>query len=674
MTGDLNDMTKLDNAEKCQEKWIMNSAKLEKETIEKYHLVPIKRMKEERKDFCQQMEYDDLDFCEIVFQGFSNEIEKLKLYISKPEYYSIKTIKPYIDELRTDGKRVALDYIKRFPNLKATGFIEQSDECVYVFYSESGSDKIDMCSLAGAYDSHADHGAWRWAQDSDVLKEVETKFRSFSTGETVYIDYDYPYETAWNELDYIMEYEEVLYGFPKSADFIVEDGVLKRYRGRGGDIVIPDSVTKFERYKDIFRENTRITSVQIPGSIKSVCDDFSNCPSLRKIVLLNGVESIEPFAFSFCNQLSEVVLPRSMRRIGGGAFYRCNMLNPNEISGLEKLESIGMNAFGFCGAELNTVINYEKGIFLHFNKNENIADYRVPDGIVRLSDGAFADVKINTIIIPDTVETIGEDTFRFSSLSEIKLGCNVREIGNHVFYECKNLKKVVLSEKLERISDNAFVNCVSLEELIIPTSVVEIGKEAFFSCSRLKRIRIPGYVKTINDNTFNGCKSLESVIFDGDIKEINLRAFRNNHKLVNINLPDTITCIGQECFENCSSLLLEYLPAKLKKVGNGAFKSCESIKEITIGDSLNEISVEMFADCINLGKVVIGKKVRKIGGKSFINCTKLKDVYILSELGKTQGKHVFDGCRNVTIHGIPGSGSEQLAKEYGFRFVGLSFG
>ena len=29
----------------------------------------------------------------------------------------------------------------------------------------------------------------------------------------------------------------------EAEDFVIEDGVLKKYKGSGGDVVIPDSVT-----------------------------------------------------------------------------------------------------------------------------------------------------------------------------------------------------------------------------------------------------------------------------------------------------------------------------------------------------------------------------------------------------------------------------------------------
>ena len=33
-------------------------------------------------------------------------------------------------------------------------------------------------------------------------------------------------------------------------DFVIEDGVLKKYLGEGGDVVIPDGVTKINRNED----------------------------------------------------------------------------------------------------------------------------------------------------------------------------------------------------------------------------------------------------------------------------------------------------------------------------------------------------------------------------------------------------------------------------------------
>ena len=51
-------------------------------------------------------------------------------------------------------------------------------------------------------------------------------------------------------------------------DFVIEDGVLKRYIGSGGDVAIPDGVISIGNYA--FRCCDNLTSVTIPDGVASI--------------------------------------------------------------------------------------------------------------------------------------------------------------------------------------------------------------------------------------------------------------------------------------------------------------------------------------------------------------------------------------------------------------------
>ena len=76
-------------------------------------------------------------------------------------------------------------------------------------------------------------------------------------------------------------------------DFVIEAGVLKKYCGPGGDVVIPRGVMKIGDHA------------------------FSGCSSLKSVTIPDGVTSIESFAFSGCRSLISVMIPESVTRIDG---------------------------------------------------------------------------------------------------------------------------------------------------------------------------------------------------------------------------------------------------------------------------------------------------------------------------------------------------------------------
>lgn len=67
-----------------------------------------------------------------------------------------------------------------------------------------------------------------------------------------------------------------------SSDFITHDGVLDRYIGNGGDVVIPDDIREINSYA--FRDCTTVTSVTLPSGLQTVGDYvFSGCTSLKSV-------------------------------------------------------------------------------------------------------------------------------------------------------------------------------------------------------------------------------------------------------------------------------------------------------------------------------------------------------------------------------------------------------
>ena len=59
-----------------------------------------------------------------------------------------------------------------------------------------------------------------------------------------------------------------LYKESSDSDFVIKNGVLKKYIGRGGNVVIPDGVTSIGDYA--FNRCTNLTSITIPDSVTSI--------------------------------------------------------------------------------------------------------------------------------------------------------------------------------------------------------------------------------------------------------------------------------------------------------------------------------------------------------------------------------------------------------------------
>ena len=57
-------------------------------------------------------------------------------------------------------------------------------------------------------------------------------------------------------------------------DFIIENGVLKKYTGADADVIVPEGVTEIESYAftagDMSIVNNTLVSVKLPNSLTSI--------------------------------------------------------------------------------------------------------------------------------------------------------------------------------------------------------------------------------------------------------------------------------------------------------------------------------------------------------------------------------------------------------------------
>lgn len=75
-------------------------------------------------------------------------------------------------------------------------------------------------------------------------------------------------------------------------------------------------------------------------------------------------------------------------------------------------------------------------------------------------------------------------------ITSVKIGSNVKTIGNEAFRGCKKLSSVKMGANITTIGENAFLNCKSLKKITIPSKVSKIGTSAFSGCRKLKSITI----------------------------------------------------------------------------------------------------------------------------------------------------------------------------------------
>ena len=412
------------------------------------------------------------------------------------------------------------------------------------------------------------------------------------------------------------------------TDFEWDGTKITKYKGNGGDVVIPSRCTEIGSlaFSAALDGYSNLTSVVIPNSVTTIGDSaFYGCSNLTDIIIPDSVTKIERNVFHGCSSLTSITIPDSVIKIGGMLFHGCSSLTSIEV------------------ASGNTI----------YDSRENC--------------NAIIETKTNTLIagckntkIPNSVTGIGAYAFICSGLTSITIPASVTKIGDGVFQGCSNLKSIIISEGVTEIGSEAFVSCSNLTSITIPASVTKIGtwNNLFQSCNSLTHIEIAGgntvydsrencnaIIETKTNTLISGCKN---TTIPSSVTKIGQGAFFYCGGLTSIVIPAGVTEIGDATFWGCKNLTSVSLPNSLIKIGGDAFRECESLTSITIPKGVTEIGYCAFNSCSSLASVTIPESVTKIGDFAFAYCDNLK-----------------------TIYGITGSYAETYAKENGYTFKAI---
>lgn len=289
-----------------------------------------------------------------------------------------------------------------------------------------------------------------------------------------------------------------------------------------GDVLSTNTYS--EMPQNMFRDCTKLASVNLPRVEKLLSGVFSGCTALKTIEIPSTVKSfgtdasgvayygvfynsglesvtfeegsqlevVAPYSFTQCASLKEISLPLSVKRIEKQAFYK---------SGLEKI---------VCGG---TSLEY-------------VGEY------------AFADcLSLTEVQLPDTVTEYGYRVFggctvlskvNSSKAGEVRIGSNVTAIGGSLFSDCRNIKSAKFEYDFTALPNGVFLGCTSLTtfnsdtegEVILPDGLTDIGSTVFQQTA-IKSVTFGTKLKSIGVATFRGCSKLTSVTINTAIENEN---------------------------------------------------------------------------------------------------------------------------------------------------------
>ena len=253
-----------------------------------------------------------------------------------------------------------------------------------------------------------------------------------------------------------------------------------------------------------------IESIHLPANLKTISTAaFSGCTNLKSVEFPAGLTKIENMAFEKSG-LIRMELPDTVTTMGSDVFSECPNLEFVKLP--RNLEVIEMSMFKKC-AKLQSVV--------------------FPENVKVIGRWAFMWCdELQNFTLPESVETIGLQAFiDCESLTEVTIPANVTIIEQNSFSGCGKLRAIYVAEGnpayqsvdgVLMTKDGTMVHtCPGAKEgtFVIPNGVTTIASLAFFDCQNLKRLVIPATLTTINERGFDFCDNLLSFYFSGAAPE-----------------------------------------------------------------------------------------------------------------------------------------------------------
>ena len=313
----------------------------------------------------------------------------------------------------------------------------------------------------------------------------------------------------------------------------------------------------------------------------------------------------------------------------------------------------------------------------------NVAAYDYDGANVLPYEAFTAKSNLVSIILPNTINTIGMETFKdCTSLTSFSIPNSVTYIGEWAFIDCTGLKTITIPSQVTSIDYGAFegctgltsvtfsnpstiteryafAGCTGLTSLVIPIS---LHAEDFAGCTNLKSVELltTDYIAV---DVFLGCPSLNEILISsnkitiGSFSGVQFYNAENETVKVSAQTSEIINPFGLKCLGSWFDVDVAN-PSYTSQDGVFFNKSkseliaCPNSKKGTyeISSSVTKISSGAFTNCVSLTSITIPASVTSIGDTAFNYCYGLKKIYSYATtpqiLPLTNGyywKHVFVG-------------------------------
>lgn len=387
---------------------------------------------------------------------------------------------------------------------------------------------------------------------------------------------------------------------------------LLGYVGDADEIILPESYNggDYEIYKYAFYGDTTLKRVVLGNGVKTINSyAFASCYELTEAVFSQKTETIGYYAFNGCTALKNVVIGDSVAYIRRNAFYNCGNLASVTIgSNVKTIESYAFGGDYHLVEVINkSSLNIEKGS----TSNGYVAYYALQvkstgnDGVVNKDGYLFYSCE-------DGVYLVGYEGNETDLILPDDFNGNQYSINYGAFTSLKNIRCVVISNGVIAIGDSAFSGCSNLLSVVIGENVASIGNTAFSGCEKLVEIINASALNIVKGSEDNGRVAYYAL----NVKNSGTSDITNKDGYLFLTCDGVnylIAYVGTE-----SNLILpENFNGQKYNIYKKALNSNSEISSVVISDGVVEIGEYAFSACEKLKSVTISSKVQAVKSYAF---------------------------------------------------------
>ncbi len=418
---------------------------------------------------------------------------------------------------------------------------------------------------------------------------------------------------------------------PYTGDIVIPNyhaGVPVRTVARNGfkfadslNIYIPETITK--ACDSAFWACSKSTKVIIPESLEVVeYGAFFSCKGIKGDLKLTNIVSVADMGFDACGGIENLYIGPNLTTVVAQSFAFCYP-DKTVVDKNNKVFTSRDNS----GIERNVLVNKNTKTLIIGNKEGYIPDDGSVTSLGGHSFACFEFIDDSLFVIPDTILSIGRYACYGINSKAIKIGKNVKSIGEDGFFYCINITEIEIPDSVISIGSSGICACKALRTIKFGSGLQTLGSSVFYNDESLIEVTIPDSVTTIGSGLFGNCTSLQSITFGRNLTSMPSEICEELPALKEVTINCTSIAIGDYSFYKCSNLQTVNMGTGVTSIGSSAFSGCTLLPTITIPDKCTTISSYAFAGCSNLQSIRIGSGLKNIYQYAFNSCASLNKVY-----------------------------------------------